>query len=76
MSKGGSEDKMNDYTRHYCGACGQEQQQVGEIRDYIYCEKCGAKIFGDGSCEYDGSQSGIEEREYRIDKYDDENEDR
>ncbi len=63
---------MDDYKRHYCGACGCEQQQVGEIADYIYCERCGAKIYKDGSCEYDGSKGGIEEMEDRINRYDDE----
>ncbi len=62
---------MDNYKRHYCGVCGHEQQQVGEIADYIYCERCGAKIFADGSGEYDGSRNGIEEMEDNINRYDD-----
>ena len=52
--------------RHYCTACGTEQQLVGEIRDYIYCERCGAKIYADGSGSYDGSREGIEQMQDNI----------
>jgi len=55
---------------NFCLSCGTEQQQVGEIKDYIYCERCGSKIYADGSGSHDGSRDGIERMEEQIDLYD------
>jgi hypothetical protein len=55
---------------NYCINCGTEQGYVGEINDYIYCERCGAKIYGDGSVSYDSTQESREQMNENIDFYD------
>ena len=55
---------------NYCINCGTEQQYVGEIVDYYYCERCGSKIHGDGSVSYDGTREGIEDMNQRIEEFD------
>jgi len=59
--------------KHYCINCSTEQGYVGEIQSYIYCERCGAKIFSDGSASYDGSQEGIKESKDYQEYYDNRN---
>ena len=61
---------------HFCISCGTEQGYVGEISDYIYCERCGAKIHSDGSSSYDGSSDGIEQMQDNIKFHDSEFSDR
>lgn len=55
---------------NYCINCGTEQGYVGEITDYYYCERCGAKIHADGSSSYDASNDGIRQMEDNMDFYD------
>jgi len=62
--------------KNYCINCGTEQGYIGEISDYIYCERCGAKIYGDGSVSYDASNEGIEQMKENIDFYDSDENDR
>jgi len=62
--------------KNYCINCGTEQGYVGEITDYIYCERCGAKIYADGSVSYDASNNGIEQMKENIDFYDSDEYDR
>ena len=61
---------------NYCMNCGTEQGYVGEITDYIYCERCGAKIYADGSCSYDSSNEGFEQMQENMDFYDSDYNDR
>ena len=61
---------------NYCNCCGTEQGYVGEILDYIYCERCGAKIYADGSGSYEGTSDGIEQMKENIDFYDSGEQDR
>lgn len=58
------EETMKD---NYCMACGQLQQYGGD-GSYI-CERCGAEN-GDDGCSYDGSRSGQEDMDHRINDYD------
>ena len=55
--------------RNICINCGTEQGYSDKISDFIYCEKCGAKIYADGSVSYDGTQQGIEQMRDNIDFY-------
>jgi hypothetical protein len=55
---------------HFCITCGTEQGYVGEISDYIYCDRCGAKIYSDGSSSYDASRGGIKQMQDNIGFYD------
>ena len=55
---------------NYCINCGTVQQYIGEISDYYYCERCGAKIHGDGGVSYDGTHEGIDEMNDRIREFD------
>jgi len=55
---------------HYCINCGTEQGYVGEISDYIYCDRCGAKIYADGSSSYDASSEGINQMQDNMNFYD------
>ena len=61
---------------HYCLNCSTEQGYAGEISDYIYCERCGAKIYPDGSVSYDASREGIEQMKDNIDFFDSDERDR
>lgn len=57
---------LSEMKRHVCNLCGHELQEVGEIRDYFICDKCGSKVYADGSCSYDGTESGIEQTKDNI----------
>lgn len=50
--------------------CGTEQGYVGEIKSFIYCERCGCQINGDGSVSYDGTSEGIQQMKDNSDYYD------
>lgn len=53
---------------NYCKNCGQEQQLVADVN--FYCEKCGAKNYKDGSCEYNSSKKELDYMQDRINKFD------
>ena len=55
---------------NYCNNCGYEQSYSGEIIGFYFCERCGSKMFPDGSVEYDGTRDGIAEMRDRIDAFD------
>lgn len=58
---------------HFCPNCGTEQGYVGEIKSFIYCERCGSKIHSDGSCSYEGTIEGIQQMKDNADYYDNRN---
>ena len=55
---------------NYCTNCGYEQGYSDEIVGFYFCERCGAKLFPDGSVEYNGSQEGIKDARERIKAFD------
>lgn len=61
---------------HTCINCGQLQGYIGAISSYIYCERCGAKIYADGSVSYDGTSDGLQQQQDNIDFHDSEFSDR
>ena len=46
---------------NYCLNCGIEQGYIGEISDYIVCERCGSYIYADGSCGSNLSQQDFQD---------------
>lgn len=50
--------------------CATEQGYVGEISDYIYCERCGAKIYADGSGSCGATRESRKREREQIDDYD------
>lgn len=56
--------------KHYCLNCSTEQGYVGEISNYIYCERCGAKIYADGSGSCGGTTEDRVREQEQIKDYD------
>lgn len=59
--------------RNWCMNCSHEQSYVGQITDYYYCERCGAKIYPDGSGSCEGTREGRKRERDQIYDYDSRN---
>lgn len=56
--------------KNWCMRCSHEQSYVGQVDSYYYCERCGAKIYADGSGSCEGTREDHKRESDQINEYD------